>query len=158
MKEQDFNIKEEYEKLKKKYPELPAYEKLNKEFELYSIKDKDYLIFSINKRISEYVSFFCRMIESILFPNAGNLIGAYESKSFNDSEKQKIGDIHKELMFIERELMIIHLKKDEKAAVAYILSLTKRWEKIKKDIIWISEKMKEAWEIEDKEHKNNYFG
>jgi hypothetical protein len=158
MEEKEFDIRKEYEKLRKKYPLLSSYEKMNKEFELYGIKEPDYLVFSINKRISEYISFFCRIIESILFPNAGNLVGAYETKSFNEMEKQKISEIHRKMMFLDRESMIVHFKKDEKIAVNFIIDLMKEWDEIKKDMIWISEKMKEAWKSEDSKHKNSYFG
>ncbi len=156
MKEDKFDLKEEYNKLKK----LPRFEDLNDEFELSSanIKDENFLIRNIRRRLNEKVIFYCRIIEGLLYPNANNLMGMLEVKSFDEKEKEKITRLYKKLMEFERESLMLDVNPDEKKETEFINILFKEWKKFKEEMIQVTKKMKESWHLEEKEQKDNYFG
>ena len=157
MEDKKFDLKEEYNKLKYK---IPKFEELDYEFELSSanIKDKNFLIRSIRRRLNDKVIFYCRIIEGLLYPNANNLIGMLEVKSFNEDEKEKMSKIYKKLMEFERQSLSLDVEPDEKKEVEFINNLFKEWKKFKDEMIKITKKMKESWHLEEKEEKDNYFG
>lgn len=158
MTEEHINIEKEYKKIKSKHPDLPTFDRINKEFELFYIKEKEGLLFSIGRRIGEYIGYFAGLIEHVYFPNPSNLVGAFESKNFDEEDKIKLTKMHKRIMLISRELVILQMKKDENAMAKYIGKLMKEWEEIKKNVIWVTGKMRDSWENEEQEKKNNYFG
>ncbi len=157
MKEEKFNLKEEYNKLKYK---LPKFEELDYEFEVSNanIKSRDFLIRNIRRRLNEKIIFYSRIIESLIYPNQGNIIGMFEIKSFSDEEKKEISEIYKKIMIHEREALTLDVNPDEKKEVDYINNLMKNWIYFKKELIRITEKMKNSWMQEDKSEKDNYFG
>src|SRR3989344_7052165 len=99
MKE-DINIKEEYNELTKKH-KLPKFDDINEDFELEFIKEKSFLLRQIRRRINEKVIFFCRIIESLLYPTQQHIINVTEVTNFSDDDKKEIEDIYKQLMFLE---------------------------------------------------------
>ncbi|MEK6841226.1 MAG: hypothetical protein AABX45_01375 [Nanoarchaeota archaeon] len=157
MEDKKFDLKEEYDKLKYK---IPKFEDLDYEFELSSasIKDKNFLIRSIRRRLNDKVIFYCRIIEGLIYPNANNLIGMVEVKSFSEDEKEKMSKIYKKLMEFERQSLSLDVEPDEKKEVEFINNLFKEWKKFKDEMIKITKKMKESWHLEEKEEKDNYFG
>lgn len=157
MKDDKFDLKEEYGKLKHK---LPKFEDLDYEFELSgaNIKDKNFIIRNLRRRINDKIIFYCRIIEGLLYPNANNLIGMLEVKSFDDKEKERMSKIYKKLMEFERESLSLDVNPDEKKEVDFINNLFKEWRKFKEEMIKITRKMKESWHLEEKEEKDNYFG
>src|SRR3989344_9387967 len=157
MEDEKFDIKAEYNKLKHK---LPKFDDLDGEFELSAanIKDNNFLIRNIRRRLNDKVIFYCRIIEGLLYPNQSSFIGMVEVKAFNEQEKQKISKLYKKLMVYERESLNIDVNPDEKKDTEFINSLFKEWKKFKEEMITISRKMKDAWHLEEKEEKDVYFG
>ncbi len=160
MKDDKFDIKAEYNNLKHT---LPKFEDLDQEFEISNsnvkdIKEKRFLIKNIRRRVNDKVIFYCRVIENLIYPNQSNFISMLELKSFTDKEKQDMSKLYKKLMLYERESLILDINPDEKRDVNYINSLWKDWHEFKKDLIRISQKMKDSWNFEEKEEKDNYFG
>ena len=94
MKEDKFNIKDEYNKLKHK---LPKFEDLDEEFEISNsnIKEKSFLLRNLRRRINDKVIFYCRIIEGLIYPSQGNIVSMYELKSFADDEKNLMSELYK---------------------------------------------------------------
>ena len=157
MKEDKFDIKTEYEKLKLR---LPKFQDLDGEFEISSLglKDKGFLLRNIRRRVNDKVIFYCKIIEGLLYPNQSNFIGMFEIKSFNEDEKKNINELYKNLMQYERESLRLDVNPTEKGDVDYINNLWKNWQNFKKEMIRVAEKMKGSWKEEDKSFKDNYFG
>lgn len=157
MKEDKFNIKEEYNNLRHK---LPKFEGLDEEFEISiaNIKEKAFLLRSIRRRLNDKVIFYCRIIEGLIYPNQNNMIGMFEIKSFSEDEKQILNDYYKKLMKYERESLSLDVNPDEKKDAEYINNLFKEWQYFKKYLIAVTDKMKSSWQTEDKPFRNNYFG
>ena len=157
MKDEKFNLKEEYNKLKHK---IPRFEDLDNEFELSTanIKDKSFLLRNIRIRLNDKIIFYCRIIEGLLYPNSNSITGMMEINSFNEKEKEKMANIYKKLMEFERESLSLDVNPDEKNDVEFINNLFKEWKKFKEEMIKVTKKMKESWHLEEKEEKDNYFG
>ena len=160
MKDDKFDIKEEYNKLKHS---LPKFEDLDQEFELSNsnikdIKENKFLVRNIRRRINDKVIFYCRVIENLIYPNQSNFISMFELKSFTEKEKQDMSKLYRKLMLYERESLNLDINPDEKWDISYINNLWKNWREFKKDLIKISQKMKDSWNLEEKEEKDNYFG
>jgi len=157
MKEDKFDIKQEYNNLKHK---LPKFEDLDNEFELSisNIKEKAFLLRNIRRRVNDKVIFYCRIIEGLIYPNPNNMIGMFEIKSFSEDEKQKLNDYYKILMKYERESLSLDVNSDEKKDAEYVNNLFKEWPPLKKYLIAVTDKMKSSWLTEDKPFRDNYFG
>lgn len=155
------SLKEEYEKLSKKY-NLPKYEDLDKEFELLYISHLEEIKFPlrfIRRRITDKLSLFCNMLQNIIQPNPGSLISLEESKFFSDKDREKIIGLLKELMHIERQSLYLEISFDENEDVEFINNIFRRWDKIKKETLQFSEILKKKWKEEiKKEEKEQYFG
>ena len=155
------NLKEDYEKLKKTY-KLPNYEDLDKEFELLYVTKLEEIKFPlrfIRRRMNDKIAWFCNMLQNIIQPNPGSIIGLEESKFFSSEDREKMIKLLKELMYIERESLILDVEYDEKKDVEYISNVFNKWGKIKKEICNFSEILKKGWKEEiRKESKEQYFG
>ncbi len=158
MTEKEFNFKDEYDKLKKKYKELPEYDLLNNEFEVSVIDKPDFPSRRIRRRIGEKVLFFCRIVENIIYPSLQNTMGAYEASFFNEEEKEHLMKLHKELMTLERDSLILDADpgKDE-LDIKYINAVFKKWPNLKKEINMILTKMRDSWQKDLKEEKEKYY-
>ena len=150
----DIIIEEEYKKLKYN---LPDFKKLDEEFEISNIQgleDKKFLIRFIRRKINEKVIFFCRIVESIIYPQSPNFISLVESRIFNEEEKQGMAEFYKKLMNYEKESLILDVESDDKQSVKYINELFSNWSEIKKQMVDITKKMQKAWN--EKEERENY--
>lgn len=155
----DFDIKKEYNNLKNKY-NLPGFEDLDNEFELYIIDKKCIVLRQIRRRMNEKVIFFCNIIERVLYPNPQSIPVMYESK-FLEGYKTNLNKLYRKLMVYERRSIDIDVRCDnEKDNADYIKDLFKEWVKLKKELSVYSKKLKEFWEIESKEDRKGevYFG
>ena len=83
----EINLKEEYQKIKHK---LPKFEEINEDFEIEFIKEKNFLLRQIRRRMSEKIIFFCRIIEGLVYPTQQHIITATEVKAFSEERKKEI--------------------------------------------------------------------
>lgn len=157
MQKQEFNIKEEYQKLKDKYS-LPEFEILNKEFELSFIENKEFLLRSIRRRLRDKVIFFCKILENILFQTTQNQASIYESTFFDEIKKQELSELYKKLMILDRQAMLIDVNPEDSKEVEYINILVKEWPQFKEKLDEVALTMKNSWFKEIEEQKHKYFG
>lgn len=151
----DINIKEEYNNLKYK---LPSFEEINEDFELDFIKEKQFILRQIRRRMNEKVIFFCKIIEGLLYPTQQHIINATEIQNFSDDKKNKINKIHKELMYYERESLLLDVAPEDKKDAEFINNVFHFWKKVKGDVKDIVRTMQESWRKEYISKKDNYFG
>ena len=152
------NIKEEYENLSKKY-KIPKFEILNEDFELEFIKEKPFLLKQVRRKMNEKVIFFCRIVESLLYPNPQNIINVNELNSFSNDKKSELEKIYKELMYFERSSLFLDVLPEDKKEVEYINNFFNSGNRIKKHVEETVKTMQESWKNDIKEtEKNDYFG
>ena len=81
-----------------------------------------------------------------------------EVTNFSDDDKKEIEDIYKQLMFLERQSLILEVSPGESEDIKYINEVSNFHKKIKPKIEKIARLMQEAWKKEESLKKNNYFG
>jgi len=156
MKEAD--IVEGYDNLSRKY-KIPKFDALNEDFEIEFIKKKPFLLRQVRRKMNEKVVFFCRIIESLLYPNPQNIINAVEINSFSSEDKSRLEKIYRELMHYERSSLLLDVCPDDKKEAEYINNIFSSWSRIKKSIEETVRIMQESWKKDIKEKENNnYFG
>ena len=149
--------KDMYKKLAKKY-DLPDYDKLNSQFEIGSIESNEFLLRDIRKKIGEKMGIYSRNLDSILHPEA-TLTDLYESKFFTDEEKNKIFQIYKKLMILNRTSLVVSTVLQDTEEVKFINKASNEWDSFLKEFKKIFEKLKDLWKVDTdiKEHLE-YFG
>jgi len=152
--EDKFNIKKEYEVVKG----LPKFQDLNDDFEVEFLKEKSFLTRQVRRKINEKVIFFCRIIESLLYPTQQHIINMREIANFSEDKKKEIDKIYKELMLYERQSLLLDVSPNNKDDINYINDVFNFWKKIKPKMEEIVKIMQEAWKKEKALEKNNYFG
>ncbi len=156
------DIKKEYQTLEKKY-KLPDYEELDREFELLyvmDIKEIKYVLRFIRRRINDKVAWACTMVQSILQPNPGSLVNLQESNCFARDDKQRLFNLLKEMMQLERKSLLLDINPDEKNDAAFINESYKHWSSFKNEVAWAAEKMHKHWSMvqEERKERGHYFG
>ena len=156
------NLKEEYDRLKKNF-KIPNYEELDKEFELLYITKLEEIKFPlrfVRRRMNDKIAWFCNMLQNIIQPNPGSLISLEESKFFSDEDRTKMISLLKELMYMERESLTLDINYDKKKDVEYINNVFNKWTKLKKEVDYISDILKNGWKKEikkaEKEDKSTF--
>ena len=137
---------------------LPKFQDLNDDFEVEFLKEKSFLTRQVRRKINEKVIFFCRIIESLLYPTQQHIINMREIANFSEDKKKEIDKIYKELMLYERQSLLLDVSPNNKDDINYINDVFNFWKKIKPKMEEIVKIMQEAWKKEKALEKNNYFG
>jgi len=152
------NIEEQYGKLKKKYV-LPDFNEVDKEFEIATIENENFLLREITNKIVDRIDFFSRLFEELLQPDPSLLRNMYESKIFNDEERKTIYSLYKKLMVINRQSVEVSLNREEKEYAGFIKKTFDEWKELKTSISKIVDKIKDSWKKEaDSKEELGYLG
>ena len=158
MQDEDFDLKKEYEVLKKRY-NLPSFKDLDREFDIAEIEHDGFLLRRIRGRIYDKVDFFIKILENILYPNSANMASLYESKFFSEYDMDECTNILKRLMFIDRSYILLDIEEDEGKDADFIKDVFKEWQSLKNDLLKFLKIMKDSWKKEEKmPGEKEYFG
>ena len=138
-------VKQAYDKLRKKYKELPEFAKLNKEFEISTIEKKDFLLREIQRKIREKIQQLQEVLDKIINPELKNFADVYECRCFTNNEKNQALEVYKQLMFLDRSIKEAELVQDEKTSVEVIKAACKEWPEFRKKTTKFVKKLKECW-------------
>ncbi len=148
-------MKDEYNQLKKKL-NLPDFEKLDSEFEISAVEQKEFLLRSIRRKITEKLVGFTEIFDEILQPEKPSTM--YESNFISENERKAIFDIYKKLMYLIRLSEEISIDEDDKKDTDFINKALNDWLLLKENIEEALSKMKEAWTKQLKKEEEAYFG
>ena len=150
-------VRKLYESLRKKY-RLPGFDELDAEFEISAIEAESGLLREVRKQISEKVGNVSSLVEEVLQPDT-NLVNLYESRVFDEAEKQRLFELYKRLMVVDRTLVELMIANDEKLDAEFIKSFAAEWKKTKPELLRFVRKLKESWEKEtEKGEAVGYMG
>ena len=156
-KEENFDIKIEYEKISKKY-KLPEFEIINNEFEIDFIEKKEFLTRAIRRRMNDKLLFFARIIENVIYQSTQSQISSYENSFFTDERKLELVKVHKQLMAFERTSLLLDIETTDEKDIDYIKNLLENWEEFKKELKDIAETMQSSWNKNLEEKEERFFG
>ena len=155
------DLKQEYEKLSKKY-NLPKYEELDDQFELlyfHQIIEIKYPLRFVRRRMFDKINSFIVFLQNLVNPNPASLISLEESKFFSDEEKNEIISLIREMIKLERQSVLIDLSSTEEKEAKFIKEVYSFWKKHKEKIYKINQKIKENWEKETtSDEKETLYG
>src|SRR3989344_6991757 len=141
----EFNLKKEYEALRKKYKQLPSFKELDNEFELSmnplkEIYEVNYPLRWIRRRMVDKIGWVANFLQNVLAPNPAFLVNIQESK-FLESEREKIMVLLKDLMYLARRSMFFDLNLNDKTEAEFIASVHREWHGNKGKIIELVNKV-----------------
>ena len=136
--------KKRYESLRQKY-KLPSLEELDSEFEISSLESETFLLREIRNKLGEKIRDVCGLVGEVLHPEA-NLADLYESRVFDEPEKQRLFELYKRLMVADRQTAELSVKNDEKLDAAFIRDFSQEWTKMKPELVKFIRRLRESWE------------
>ena len=142
-------MKKLYEALRKKY-KLPGFDELDSEFEISAIEAESGLLREIRKQVGDKVGNVGALVEEVLHPES-NLVDLYESRVFDEAEKQKLFELYKRLMVANRTTAELSIENDEKLDAAFIKSFAQEWKKIKPELLKFIRRLRDCWEKDTEE-------
>ena len=151
-------IEKEYSNLSKKY-KLPKFKAIDDEFEISSLDNEKFLIKNILRSISEKLEFYIEFISNLVHPDGSSISSMYEIRSFSEDEKNGMYTLFKRLMKIDRNIVEIILRNDEKEQADFLNKFFSDWLDTKKELLKYIKKMKDSWEKQSTiEEDIGYFG
>ncbi len=152
-------FKEIYIKLRKKY-DLPSYEELDKEFEIWEISPKNpYPLREVRRYMVDKFYEVVKLLEKVLYTPDATVIDLYESSTFTKEDLQRVFNILKKLALLLREADLLELDYSEEKEAEWIKRAYEEWKKIKEEIRWVLEKKRDYWTKDLKfRHPKEYLG
>ena len=153
------DLKQKYKILQEKYS-LPSFESLNEDFVIEKAyeSETDLLLREIRKFIWDRIGNYLRLIEGILNPVNAPMFIFSIVKILGIEEKKKLSEIYKELTKLEIRVIAIDLDYDEKKEAEFVNNAYSLWQKIKKDLVNILEKICKKWDDKSENSNKCYFG
>ncbi|MGC8885206.1 MAG: hypothetical protein ACP5KK_01780 [Candidatus Nanoarchaeia archaeon] len=148
-------LKREYEKLRKKY-NLPKFDEINKEFEIWNIKSDSYIIREIRRRVLERIDFIASYLLPILNPRETSLWDYMKVKAFPKEDFEPLLKFYQKLTTLEHEGLTT-LYESEKSEVEFIKKVWEEWPDIKNTTLKFLKKIKKGLEEIEKEDVRTSF-
>jgi len=152
-------LKAEYIKFEKKF-KLPDFNKLNEEFDIERISEKetDYVLREIRKTIADKLIAYIRFVETMMNPSNGPMFFFMVVKGFTLNDKNLVDTIYKKLAKYEIDVIDLDNKYNEKKEAEFISRIYKEWQDVKEDIDSIVKVIRENLEKVSEKADKEYFG
>ena len=152
-------LKQKYKKLQEKYS-LPSFESLNEDFVIEKAyeTETDLLLREIRKFMWDRIGNYLRLIEGILNPVNAPMFIFSIVKILGIEEKKRLSEIYRELTKLEIRVIATDLDYNEKKEAEFINNSYSLWQKIKKDLVNILEKIYKKWDDKSEASSKGYFG
>ncbi len=152
-------LKKEYEILRKKY-NLPDFKDLNEDFHIEKIAEfeTEILIREVRKFMGDKMLNYMRFIENLLNPVNVPMFIFSIIKLLDTEEKKGLSEIYKEFMKKEIQFIELDLEFDEKKEAEFIKNAYGFWQRIKKDMLKIIDKINKKWDDKFEVNSKGYFG
>ena len=135
-----------YEAIRKKN-NLPAYDEIDREFEISLLEDAPFMLRNIRRKIVEKIDFYARFLEEQLQPEP-TLPLMYESKYFTEEEKAEVFKMYMKLMLICRASVQLGVEEDDTKTSTFITKTLKEWKDMKPELSAYIKKLRDAWKID----------
>lgn len=152
-------LKRNYSQLQLKY-DLPGFEKLNEDFSIEKLSEveTDYLLREIIRFISEKISNYFRVVESLINPVNVPMFNYTIVKALGVEEKNKLNEIYKKLSKVEVDLIELDIEHLEEREALFLKGFYFIWQDVKKDILEIFKVVRRNWDNKKEDNGKGYFG
>jgi hypothetical protein len=150
-------MNKQFETLKKKF-KLPAYEDLDRDFQISNMDEKEDILRGITRHVYETYDAYCRLLEELIQPET-KISTMKEASELNAQDKKILADCHRRIMLKLREFIELGLEYSDKNAAKMIIDSYKEWQSLKPDLKKIASKLKDTWQKQAKlDSERGYFG
>ena len=156
MKEQN-DLKQEINNIIKKY-KFPSFKDLDSEFDISSIEHDGFILRAMRRKMVEKLELFCKIIESLMLPDASSLASIQESKAIDEDQRISLHNLYKRLMIFDRISLSLEIENDDKKNVEFIQDLLSEWKNIKPQLMNLVKTMTDSWTKDDESIEERYFG
>lgn len=153
----DTKLQQELTAIIKKH-NLPSFKELDIEFDISNIEHDGYLLRAIRRKMIEKAELFCKILESLMLPDASSLSSIQESKILDENTRQNMLKLFKKLMVYDRISLSLEIDNDDKKNIKFIKDLYSEWKEIKPQLMEIVKNMTDAWTKDDESLEEKYFG
>lgn len=137
-------MKELYEGLKARY-RIPAFDVMDREFEISTIEDDEFLLREIRRKIEDKLESAVKMFNELLHPESG--FASYrEANVFSDADREAIILLYKRLMYFNRLATELSFDDSDELNARFINDFMKEWPELKRSILSFVRRMKESWQ------------
>ena len=149
-KVKEVTLQNAYAEIEKKF-RLPAFDVLNKDFDIDLLKE-------VAKKIFERLELFKKILETCMQPDV-SLLSMQEAEFLTDSDHELIADILRRLMKLDRALLIGELENDDALYSIFVKDAAAEWPKIKKELNPVLQHMLNGWNTKHKiKQLHHYVG
>lgn len=152
-------LKKGYEELQKKY-NLPDFKTMNEDFHIEKIAESEteLLISEVRKFVGDKLANYMRFVENLLNPvNVPMFIFSFV-KALDVNDKKILEEIYKNLMKMELHFVELDLEFNEIKEAEFVRESFQFWQKIKKDMTQILERINTKWDEKSESKSKGYFG
>jgi len=150
-------LKENYEKLQKKYG-LPGFEEINKDFEIEKLKSGSFMLKDIRRNMVEKIASVIKLFEMLMNPTSAPMFMFAVLKNMKNDTKKHIENLYKELTSVTISMVKLDISFDEKSEAEAVKSIFKKWMSCKGQIVSICNSMEDAWKESSKKSDKSYLG
>ena len=152
-------LKEAYAPICQKY-DLPSFLELNEDFAIEKISDleTDFLIREVRKFVGDKLVNYLRFIESLINPVNAPMFTLTIVKLISLGDRNKLGEIYKELIKKEIEFIELDIKFDEVKEAIFIKESYSSWQKIKLELLDIISRVNNRSDEKSESESKGYFG
>jgi len=150
------DIRKRYNELKNKH-KLPKFEVLE-EFQISSLEETNFLLQGIRDKISERLQDSTDFLSDVLNPDS-NIANMYESRVFDQDEKNEAFEVFRRLMFWHRSAFEVSIIHDDASVAQFIVDFCQEWQDLKSRFLKIVVKVRNSWVTDSEQtEKLGYFG
>jgi hypothetical protein len=159
MEKDDFDLKEEYEKIRESY-DLPGYDELGEDFDIEKVgkEESSYILRDIRRVIVEKISVYMHFFESLINPSSSTLFLLSMIKKVDKEISKKVNKDYKVLSGFQIRSMKLDTIYKESSEADFIKEFYAKWQEMKKEIYELIENLGENIEEHKEERKSGYFG
>ncbi|HEA46394.1 MAG TPA: hypothetical protein ENH99_01280 [Candidatus Pacearchaeota archaeon] len=152
-------LKNEYDVLRQKF-NLPEFKEMNEDFHIDKLAEMEteIMIREIRRFLGDKLMNYMRFVENLLNPVNVPMFVFSIVKLLDAEQKKKLEEIYKELMKNEMKFIKLDLEFDEKEEAKFIKDSFDFWQKTKKDLLKIIEKINSKWDEKSETNGKGYFG
>ncbi len=150
------DLKVVYGVLQAKY-KLPDYDALNNQFDIDTIETKEkYVAKDIAHKVFEQLENYRKIMESMLQPEM-SILNMQESEFISEEMHERILDYARQLMRIDRRLLIAELENTESDYAEFIIDAYNTWQPLQKQFLIIVKHLEESWKTKRKGKQSQHY-
>lgn len=152
-------LKEDYEKLAKKY-KLPGYKTLNEEFDIEKVQEleTDTLLREIRKVMMDKVISYLRFAELLINPSNAPMFFFAILKGIDPSDKKLLEETYTKLGRLEIEVITVDNEYSEAGEAKFIIHVLCEWREIKENMKTVSQALQKGWDRKCEKKDKSYLG